>query len=281
MDTGAPPNRSRARKTIERQRRILAWVTEQGSCTAQELATQFEVSIMTVHRDLDELERRGAVRKFHGGVTAQPSAVFESQMSFRMTTQHAEKQALARHALSFVEPGLAVLLDDSSTVLAMVPALAEQAPLHVATTCLTAMAQLSALADEGVRLFGRGGDYDHMHDSFVGLRCVEQIRGLRADVLFMSTSALSGQYAFHQEERIVAVKRAMMEVATRRVLLVDNTKLDKVALYQLAPLTDFDVVVVDSGSNPESVAALRGAGVNCEVAPLLSAVPTMNSAGRG
>lgn len=273
MDTSGGP-RSRARKTIDRQRRILEQVTRDGSCSAQDLATQFGVSIMTVHRDLDELERRGAVRKFHGGVTAQPSAVFESQMAFRMTAQQTEKQALARRALSLVEPGLAILLDDSSTVLAMVPGLAELAPLHVATTCLTAMGQLSSMADEGIRMLGLGGDYDHMHDSFVGLRCVEQIEGIRADLLFMSTSAVNSQYAFHQEERIVAVKRAMMRVATRKILLVDNSKLERVALYRLAALTDFDLVLVDSSADPTAVTALQSAGVHCEVVPVLESVPT-------
>ncbi|MFV0457904.1 MAG: DeoR/GlpR family DNA-binding transcription regulator [Actinomycetales bacterium] len=264
--------RPRTRKTLERQRRILDMVTERGSCSAQELATAFGVSIMTVHRDLDELERRGAVRKFHGGVTAQPSAVFESRMSFRMSANSAAKQALARQALTHVEPGSIVLLDDSSTVLPMVPSLGELAPLHVATTCLTAMKQLSELADSGVHLLGLGGDYDHMHDSFVGLRCIEQIEGIRADVCFLSTSAVSTQYAFHQEERIVAVKRAMMRVATRRILLVDNSKLGRNALYQMCPLSAFDTVIVDSGASQRVLDELRDAGVRVEVASLLTAV---------
>lgn len=261
-------HRTRSDKTRERQRQILAYVSEQSSCSAQDLAIRFDVSIMTIHRDLDELERRGAVRKFHGGVSAQPSGVFEAQMSHRMTTNQAAKHAIARAALAHVESGSVVLLDDSSTVLPMVEGLGTLAPLHVATTCMTAMRELAAMADSGIHLLGLGGDYDHMHDSFVGLRCVEQIEGIRADVLFMSTSALSSTLAFHQEERIVAVKRAMIRVAAKRYLLVDNSKLGRRALYRLADLSDFDLVITDSAADPEAVAGLRAAGVAVEIAQL-------------
>lgn len=260
-----PQPRSRAHKTQARQRQILDKVVTEGSCSAQELSQIFKVSIMTIHRDLDELERRGVVRKFHGGVSALPSAVFEAQMSYRMAANQAAKQRLAQAALQYIEAGNVVLLDDSSTVLHMVPGLADLAPLHVATTCMTALRQLSELADEGLRIIGLGGDYDSMHDSFVGMACVEQIEGIRADTFFMSTSAVSGVDAFHQEERIVAVKRAMMRVSTRRYLLVDSSKFGKVALHKLAPLGAFDLVICDSDAPTEMLEELGHAGVPYEV----------------
>ena len=94
------------------------------------------------------------------------------------------------------------------------------------------------------------------------------IASLRADVFFMSTSAVSGGFAFHQEQEIVLVKRAMLAAATRRVLLIDHGKLGKVALHRLAPLCDFDLVVVDSGADEAQLRELRDAKVPFEVAAL-------------
>lgn len=260
--------RPQERRIDARQRQIQERVVAKGSCTAQELAAEFGVSIMTIHRDLDELERRNVLRKFHGGVTALPSGIFESQLSYRMTSKSAEKAAIALAALNHVEPGMSVLLDDSTSILHMLPGLAERAPLHVATTFLTALRRLADLANESeLTILGLGGTYDLPHDSFVGMHCVQQIGELRTDVLFASTSAVTATDALHQEERIVAVKRAMVRSATRRYLLVDHSKLSRVALHQLAPLTDFDLVITDSGADPELLAAWDANGIPYEIAP--------------
>lgn len=259
--------RPRERKTEVRQRSITERVLAQGSATPQDLATDFGVSIMTIHRDLDELERRGVVRKFHGGVTAQPSGVFESQMSFRMASKVDEKEAIAQAALRYVQPGMSIILDDSTTVLRMVPGLAARAPLHVATSFLAGLRRLAEVAESAdIRIIGLGGDYDEPHDSFVGMQTVEMISGLRADALFTSTSAISATDAFHPEERIVALKRAMVEASTKRYLLVDHTKLDRVSLHKVLPLTEFDLVITDSHADPAIIDQITAAGTKVEVA---------------
>jgi DeoR/GlpR family transcriptional regulator of sugar metabolism len=160
-----------------------------------------------------------------------------------------------------------VMLDDSTSTLHMIPGLAERTPLHVATTFLAGLRRLADLAaDSDLTVIGLGGVYDLPHDSFVGMQCLEQISGIRADALFMSTSAVSTTDAFHQEERIVALKRAMVRAATKRYLLVDNTKLGRVALHKIVPLEEFDLVITDAGADPEVLAAWDAAGIRHQVA---------------
>lgn len=267
--SGTSPSTSTPKQQTKesRQLRITERVVSQGSCSPQELANEFGVSLMTIHRDLDNLERRGIVRKFHGGVTAQPSGVFESQLAYRMMTRSEEKRAIAQAALHYVNPGMSLLLDDSTTTLHMVPGLAERGPLHIATTFLEGLRRLADIAaDSGLTIIGLGGLYDLPHDSFVGMQCIEQIQGIRADALFISTSAVSTTYAFHQEERIVALKRAMLQAATKRYLLVDHSKLDRVALHQIAPLEKFDLIITDAAADPAVLAAWDTAGIPYEVA---------------
>ncbi len=250
----------------QRRERIAEYVLGRESVSARELASLFDVSLMTVHRDLDELERQGVLRKFRGGATPQPSSLFESNVRYRLSAARAEKEALARYALTLIEPGQAVLLDDATTTLALARLLPALAPVTVITNYL---ATIQALHDApGDRLLALGGEYFPSHDSFTGVLCVAAIASLRADVFFMSTSAVSGGFAFHQEQEIVLVKRAMLAAATRRVLLIDHGKLGKVALHRLAPLGDFDLVVVDAGADEAGLRELRDAKVRFEVAPL-------------
>jgi DeoR/GlpR family transcriptional regulator of sugar metabolism len=254
-----------SQKPEARRQRLAEVVLSRGSATAQELASEFEVSLMTIHRDLDELERRGIVRKFRGGVTAQPSGVFESNVAFRMKTMIPEKQNIARHAMRYVEPGMSVILDDSTTALQMVPLIGEAAPVHVATNFHPAIDRLRE--QQGVRLISFGGDYDPHHDSFLGVICLQSIESIRADAVFLSTSALAGAFAYHQEERVVSFKRAMFEAAGKRYLLIDHSKIGRVALHKLLPLNAFDLVIVDSGTPTAALDALAREDLRFEVGP--------------
>jgi DeoR/GlpR family transcriptional regulator of sugar metabolism len=177
-----------------------------------------------------------------------------------------QKVAIAGHAAQYIEPGMSVMLDDSTTALQLVPRLADLSPLHVATNFLEALRQLSGV--NGVSVMPLGGDNDPLHDAFVGLMCRQCISSIRVAALFLSTSALSGADAFHQEERIVAFKRAMMTVAARRYLLVDHSKLGRRALHRLVPLADFDLVIVDDRAPQETLAELDHHRVKDEVAAL-------------
>ena len=52
----------------QRRALILERLNERGSLTIDELARQFGVSAMTIHRDIDRLARDGLARKVRGGV---------------------------------------------------------------------------------------------------------------------------------------------------------------------------------------------------------------------
>lgn len=261
------PGRRMGSKAENRKRAITETVLEAGSATAQDLANQFGVSLVTIHRDLDELERRGVVRKFHGGVSAQPSGVFESQMSYRLASMTAEKAAIARVALRYVQPGMSILLDDSTTVLTMIEGLPDRAPLHVATTFVTGLRRLSELAgDHDLTLIGLGGRYDVAHDSFVGVQTNQQVQGIHVDAVFLSTSAVSTTDMFHQEEQVASLKREMLNSASKRYLLIDHTKLNRLALLKIAALTELDLIITDDGADPAVLAAWAASGIAYEIA---------------
>jgi DeoR/GlpR family transcriptional regulator of sugar metabolism len=234
--------------------------------SAKDLASLFGVSLMTVHRDLDELERQGVLRKLHGRATAQPSSLFESNVRYRLKTATVEKEALSRFALSLIEPGQSVMLDDSTTTLPLANLLPTKAPITVVTNFGMIISVLTGV--KGVNLISLGGEYMPSHDAFVGVVCEAAIASVRADILFMSTSALSDCSALHQEPEIVRIKRAMIASSERRILLVDHTKLGKVALHQLAPLQDFHLVAVDAGLDEAQAKELRECSVPFEVVPL-------------
>jgi DeoR/GlpR family transcriptional regulator of sugar metabolism len=86
-------------------------VLERRSATIKDLAELFDVSLITIHRDPDELERQGMLRKLRGYVTAEPSSLFDSNVRYLLLAAMREKEALAKYTLTQVESGQSVLLD--------------------------------------------------------------------------------------------------------------------------------------------------------------------------
>ncbi|MDN3053368.1 DeoR family transcriptional regulator [Streptomyces sp. SRF1] len=238
-----------------RRQTITEYVLEHSTATAAELAGLTGVSLMTVHRDLDELARLGVLRKFRGGVSALPSSVFESSLEYRLGVNRAEKEAVAAVAAELVEPGMSVMLDDSTTALALARLLVEAAPLTVVTNARRVAEVFAGVPH--IRLIGLGGEYSHTHDSFLGVPCAEAIGALSVDMVLVSTSAMDARTTYHQEQDVVLVKRAMLAAGTRKVLLMDASKTRRTALHRLCPVDDFDQVVVDDGIEAGLLEELR------------------------
>ncbi len=165
-----------------------------------------------------------------------------------------EKDAIASYARRFIEPGMAILLDDSTTCLALARHLEGIAPLTVITNQLGILDTVSQIPD--VRLISLGGDYDPKYNSFVGMTCIATVESLRVDMAFVSAYGVSGTHAYHQEQQIVAGKLAMLAAAERKMLLVDHSKLGRRALHQVCRLSVFDWVVVDDGATAEALSEL-------------------------
>jgi DeoR/GlpR family transcriptional regulator of sugar metabolism len=238
-----------------RQRTLLNYVLKAGSVTSAELADVANCSLMTIHRDLDELANRGLVRKFHGGASALPTSVFESSSAFRILRSSESKEKLAREAIKFIEPGMSVMLDDSTTVLALARLLSDFGPITVITNYRPAIEILSDCPD--VRLIVLGGTYSRTHDSFIGIPNMTGIENYAVDAVFLSTSTMHEGIAYHQEHDVVLMKRAMLQAGTRKFLLLDESKMGKTSLNRFVPVSDFTDVVLTDVAPIEVVSQLR------------------------
>jgi DeoR/GlpR family transcriptional regulator of sugar metabolism len=255
-DTGAAGPRER-RELIRRR------VVDDGFVRIEDLAEAHGVSLMTIHRDLDLLQSEGWLRKVRGGATAKPSAVHHGDVRHRMQAMAEAKEEIAAAALGLVAPGQAVMLDESTTALTLAGLLPTRGPLTLVTNFLAA---IKAVAGQpGVDLIALGGAYYPAYDAFLGMRTSDAARSLRVDTLFMSTTAVTDGYCYHQSQETVAVKRALMESADRKVLMLDHSKFTKNGLHRLAPLGAFDVIIVDSATPGAVVASLRARGLQVHV----------------
>ena len=248
----------------ERREQIREEVLAKGFVKIEDLAERYSLSIMTIHRDLDALQSEGWLRKVRNGATAQPSTEHHGDIRYRATAMAAAKAIIAAAAMQLVEPGNAVMIDDSTTALALVELLPTRGPLSVISNSLPVINEMSK--EPGIDLIALGGAYYPAYDAFLGMRTADAIRSLRANLVFMSPTAVTNGRCYNQSQETVAIKRAMMESADRTVLLLDHTKFSKSGVYQMAALTDFDLVIVDNDTPEAELTALRAQGVHIHVA---------------
>ena len=258
------PSDSRQSRQIARRQMIAEAVMAENSIRIEDLTERFGISLMTAHRDVDELVSRGLLRKTRGIVTATATSLIESSDVYRANRQAGEKKMIATAAMQFIEPGQAIFLDDSTTVLQMASQLPAKVPLTAITNSLTLMNALKDMHD--VNLLALGGQYYNWCNAFMGRMTINEINRLRADVAFISMSAIIDDVVFHQSPELVDIKRAMFNSAAKRVLLMDHTKFERRALHSFATLDEFDVVIVDEKTPATHLERMQSKNINVVVA---------------
>lgn len=254
----------RAARQNNRRHEMAETIIAEGSIHIEDLSNRFGISLMTAHRDVDDLAKRGLCRKTRGIVSVSPTSLIESSYIYRTIQQPIEKNAIAREAMKFIEPGQAIFLDDSTTAYQMAALLPHKVPLMLITNSLNLINELKDVND--LSLICLGGQYHHWCNAFIGHITVNEIQQLRADTVFLSLSAITDGQAFHQSPDIVETKRAMLTSSVRRIILADNTKFERRALHRVAPLKDFDAVIVDKNTPHDYVDKMRSEGINVIVA---------------
>lgn len=247
---------------FERRKAIADFVLAHGDVRIDTLTEEFGVSRMTIHRVIDELSRQGVIRKLHGSVSAQPSAVYEALFAFREAQATEAKTALTRAALVHIEAGQSLMIDDSTTCQPLGAMLCDRTPIHVVSNSL-GLANILA-GTEGVSFLSTGGDYHPTYNAFIGHVCERTLDALRVHTFVCSASAVQDGVALIHDAGLTRIKQAMFRAAEKRILLVHSDKFSKRALHAFAELSAFDRVITDDALDQEAAELLIAQGVTLE-----------------
>jgi len=253
----------------ERQEYIARIVEEHGRARVADLATRFEVSRVTIRKDLAALEGQRRLVRTHGGAVAIGRGA-ERAFDVRERIQRAEKDAIGREAAAMVVDGESVALDASTTALALARHLKERGSwLH-----LTVITNGLRIASE---LAGHPGITVAMPAGFVRWEALSLVGPLGAGLFekvniqraFMGAAgfAIDAGLSDATEEE-AQIKRLMVESATEVVGLVDHTKWGRTAFATFCRTADLTAVVTDRDAPTAMIQELRRSGVEVrEVAP--------------
>ncbi|MDT9685339.1 DeoR/GlpR family DNA-binding transcription regulator [Streptomyces sp. TRM76323] len=243
----------------ERQQAILRLAREDGRVDVLSLADAFQVTAETIRRDLKALDRAGLVRRVHGGAIPAGRLDFEPDLAERESTAADEKDRIARAALAELPQEGSVILDAGSTVGRIAAGLPPECSLTVVTHALTTAARL---ADHpGIALHLVGGRVRHRTRAAVDAWALRSYGEVRADVVFVGANGFSLAHGLTTPDLAeAAVKRAVVAAARRVVLLADSAKHGQDHFARFGGLADVDLLITDTGLDPQDAAAIEAAG---------------------
>ncbi len=248
----------------ERRMRLVEWTRSAGLVDASDAADRLDVAVETVRRDLDVLQRRGLLRRVHGGAIATEKYAHEFTIPERENRSPLEKQQIAEVASKYLPEEGAVIVDGGTTCAALGPFLMDKPNLLVITNSVRLA---NTIAESSTQLYMLAGRVRATSLSSVGARTVEDLQDLNALVAFIGTNGISSDATFTAYDTDEAlVKKSMMRNSVETIAMADHTKFDSVYPASFARPSDFDRLVTTVSAPQPVIEQMTDAGVEVVLA---------------
>jgi DeoR family transcriptional regulator, aga operon transcriptional repressor len=248
----------------ERRQHILSLAQQHGRVLVEELSESLGISRITIRKDLDYLQLRGALQRTHGGaLLPQAGALFDPSLKEKEGLHLQEKQRIAAAAVNLVQEGQCVLLDSGTTTTAIARALKKFSRLTIITNAVNIAAELSG-TDFEVLL--TGGSLRKNSFSLVGPLAEEMLHDMHADILFLGVDGFDFEIGLTTPNVLESrVNRAMVKAAEKVVAACDSTKFNRRSLSKIVDAAAVHHVVTDSGIQNETAEMLRNLNIELTV----------------
>ena len=217
---------------ILRREQIKEFIKNRRIVSLKELAQQFsDVSVMTIHRDLDFLAKEGFILRIRGGA------------------KYLEVPDRAQKAVKFVREGSSIFLDGGTTMLELAKIIPDMY-INVMTNGPDIALAIAEKIRPAVTLCG--GVLNRKNRSVFGYSALEMLSKLNVDVAFISASGYSreGGFTCGYEEQ-AKLRRLLIEKARCVIILMDSSKVGKMLPYTFAKMEDVDYLVTDQAGVPQ------------------------------
>lgn len=250
---------------LERHRRLLDLLHEQGGVRTAEAAKALGVTEETVRRDFEKLETEGALLRSHGGAVRQETLRREFPVTERAEQHAPEKIQIAKAAIARIKPGQTLLLDASTTALQVAKLLPDQ----VLTVLTNALQTALALTEKpSIHVCLLGGNVMTSSLSCTGLPAEQMLDLMRIDAAYISCRGLDADRGPSEAaEEQARLKRRIVERAGEVCLLADASKAGASSSFFFAKPSDIDLWITDSPPHELFAATLTSHGVRIEIAP--------------
>ncbi|KQX08550.1 alkaline phosphatase [Leifsonia sp. Root1293] len=253
-------------KRSQRMVAILDLVAERGTVSLLELSETLRISPATARRDLADLADQNLLLRTHGGATVLDRGT-ELPVALRDSRFQDAKRRIARTMADLVPQGRhAVALSGGTTTASVARELARHADLTIVTNSLT-IAGLVANHPQ-LKVIMTGGILRPQSLELVGVLAEGTFTAVNVGTAILGADGISAASGVTTHDETEArTNHAMVMKAQRTVVVADGSKIGRVALAQMAELSQVAMLITDASADPEELDRIRAAGVEVVVAP--------------
>lgn len=237
-----------------RRKTIMQKIQVQGTVNVEELAKELNVNPLTIRRDLQYWEDKGAIERYYGGARLIQKFVDNSEIN-----NEAYKHAIAKYAAQFVEDGDTIFINTSSTALLVLQYIKNKRVTVITNNANAVFIEYDPL----VSVVLSGGELRTPKDSMVGDFALNNINRVIANKCFLGCSSFdieSGMYTAILPE--VSINETMIRRCNGAVfMLADSTKLGKTHQFNVANVSSFNYLITDNRTSEEVLNGFIDQGV--------------------
>lgn len=255
-------------KTKERRKKILDLINELEKVSVESLAKNFNVSEMTIYRDLNFLEKEGYLKKTIGGAIKINDFLVSSVTTFakRLKLHVKEKKAIAKRAVAHICSGDSIIIDAGTTGYYLVKEINNMNLSNLTVITNNIVSQIELKKNTNIEVIATGGTIKYDTYSSVGVLTEKLLKDILVDKVFITTKGITEDGILSdpsiEEGRI---KELFLERGREKILIFDSSKFGVVGLYKFSSISDFDVIITDSNIQEKYLKMLKKSNVLLEI----------------
>lgn len=253
-----------SKSTIQkRQDKIMNHLEDFETVDTLSLARQLDVSETTVRRDLDQMEARGLVERYFGGVRLVRRTSYPIDSTLPADGDDALKEALAREAASMITDKDVVFINSSSTAMRVIKYIRAQSVVIVTNNAR----MLTQPHESGLEIILTGGEVYGNKQSLIGEFALHTIAKIKATKCVIGVSGISVRGGITSEVLPETAINQMMlsRCSGNKIVITDASKIGRERNFSSGQITDVTHLVTEKSANPDEIARLRARGLTIKL----------------
>jgi len=246
---------------IRRMNEIYDFVAKNDFCTYPELMEKFGVSLSTIRRDIEILEKEGKIEKVYGGIKAKQvlsfSSSFDNLKNAFLNHKDSPLNAIGEKAATLVNDDEVIIMGSGYTVASMMPYLSQKKGITIITNSLLIV---YPAIEYNIKTHFVGGDIRSSTFSTTGIRTTSEFDGIQANKAFLSCNGITTKGFSNATEMESIIKKSIIKISKETIMMTGSNKFEKIGLYTFASPSEINYLVTDKKPKDEYIELFESAG---------------------